>query len=56
LLRIGAATHLSNDDRVLGAVSVSGPSHRIRDDRFRQALPNRVLETVNVIELNVTYS
>lgn len=55
-LRCVAAPILSNDDRVLGAVSVSGPSHRIRDERFRETLPNRVLETVNVIELNVTYS
>lgn len=55
-LRCVAAPILSNDDRVLGAVSVSGPSHRIRGDHFRETLPNRVLETVNVIELNVTYS
>jgi DNA-binding IclR family transcriptional regulator len=55
-LRCVAAPILSNENRVLGAVSVSGPSHRIRDDRFRRTLPNRVLEAVNVIELNVTYS
>lgn len=55
-LRCVAAPVLSNDNRVLGAVSVSGPSHRIRDDRFRNTLPEKVLETVNVIELNVTYS
>lgn len=55
-LRCVAAPILSNDDRVLGAVSVSGPSNRIREDRFRQDLPNKVLEVVNVIELNVTYS
>jgi DNA-binding IclR family transcriptional regulator len=55
-LRCVAAPVLSTDDRVLGAVSVSGPSHRMRDDRFRDALPKRVLEAVNVIELNVTYA
>ncbi|WP_380678221.1 IclR family transcriptional regulator [Salinigranum sp. GCM10025319] len=55
-LRCVAAPILSNDDRVLGAVSVSGPSNRIRGDRFREELPNKVLEAVNVIELNVTYS
>lgn len=55
-LRCVAVPILSTEDRVLGAVSVSGPSHRIRDDRFRETLPNKVLETVNVIELNVTYS
>ena len=55
-LRCVAVPILSTEDRVLGAVSVSGPSHRIRDERFRETLPNEVLETVNVIELNVTYS
>jgi len=55
-LRCVAAPILSNDERVLGAVSVSGPSHRIRGDRFRETLPNTILETVNVIELNVTYA
>ena len=55
-LRCVATPILSNDDRVLGAVSVSGPSNRIRGERFREELPNKVLEAVNVIELNVTYS
>jgi len=55
-LRCVAAPILSNDERVLGAVSVSGPSHRIRDEHFRETLPNTILETVNVIELNVTYA
>jgi len=55
-LRCVAAPVLSNDDRVLGAISVSGPSHRFDGDRFRDELPQRVLETANVLELNVTYS
>jgi IclR family acetate operon transcriptional repressor len=55
-LRCVAAPILSTNDRVLGAISVAGPSNRIRDDRFTEELPKQVLETVNVIELNVTYS
>lgn len=55
-LRCVAAPILSRDDRILGAISVSGPSNRIQGDRFRDELPSRVLEAVNVIELNVTYS
>lgn len=55
-LRCVAAPILSTDDRVLGALSVAGPSNRIRGERYRETLPNKVLETVNVIELNVTYS
>ncbi|WP_160134725.1 IclR family transcriptional regulator [Halococcus salsus] len=51
-----AAPILSTDDRILGALSVSGPSNRIQDERFTEELPRKVLETVNVIELNVTYS
>lgn len=55
-LRCVAAPILSTEDRILGAISVSGPSNRIQDDRFTDELPSRVLEAVNVIELNVTYS
>ncbi len=55
-LRCVAAPILSNNGRVLGSISVSGPSNRIRDKRFSEELPNQVLEAVNVIELNVTYS
>jgi DNA-binding IclR family transcriptional regulator len=55
-LRCVAAPVLSTDDRVLGAVSVSGPSSRIRGARFREELPCEVEEAANVVELNVTYS
>jgi IclR family acetate operon transcriptional repressor len=55
-LRCVAAPILSTNDRILGAISVAGPSNRIRNDRFTEELPKQVLETVNVIELNVTYS
>lgn len=55
-LRCVAAPILSNDDRVLGAVSVSGPTNRMKSERFETEIPEKLLETVNVIELNVTYS
>lgn len=55
-LRCVAAPILSNNDRVLGSVSVSGPSNRVRADYLEEELAQRLLETVNVIELNVTYS
>lgn len=55
-LRCVAAPILSNDDRVLGAVSVSGPTNRMKGERFETDIPGKLLETVNVIELNVTYS
>lgn len=55
-LRCVAAPIQTADGRVLGAVSVSGPVNRLRGAHFEEELPSRVLEAVNVIELNVTYS
>lgn len=54
-LRCVAAPILANDD-VVGAISVSGPTNRLRDERFREELPQKLLEVQNVIELNVAYS
>jgi len=55
-LRCVAAPILSNNGRVLGAISVSGPSNRVGGDYWEEELAQQVLEKVNVIELNVTYS
>lgn len=55
-LRCVAAPVLTNNGTVLGAISVSGPTNRFRDERFTEDLPQKVLEVANVIELNVTYS
>ncbi|MDS0221727.1 IclR family transcriptional regulator [Haloarcula sp. S1AR25-5A] len=55
-LRCVAAPVLNNNGTVLGAISVSGPTNRFRDERFTEDLPQKVLEVANVIELNVTYS
>ena len=38
---------------VIGAVSVSGPSGRIDDDRFYDELPDRICETANLIGMNL---
>lgn len=55
-LRCVAAPILSNHNRVLGAISVSGPTSRMQKERFHEIIPTKLLEAVNVIELNVTYS
>lgn len=55
-LRCVAAPVLNNTDDVIGAISVSGPTHRFHGDRFRDELSQKVLEVANVIELNVTHS
>ncbi|MFC7222484.1 IclR family transcriptional regulator [Halalkalicoccus sp. GCM10025322] len=44
------------DGDVLGAVSVSGPRSRIRDEYYREELPSLVMSTANVIEINSTYA
>jgi DNA-binding IclR family transcriptional regulator len=55
-LRCVAAPILTQQQEVLGAVSVSGPISRIRDDRFTQELPDLLRRTTNVIEINMTYT
>jgi len=55
-LRCVAAPVLADDGHVLGAISVAGPTNRFRGERFREELPQKVLEAANVIELNVTHS
>jgi DNA-binding IclR family transcriptional regulator len=54
-LRCVAAPIQANEE-VVGAISVSGPTNRLRADRYREELPRKLLEVQNVIELNVTYS
>ena len=41
-LRCIAATFLSTADRVLCAISVAGPTTRIKDERFRSEIPELV--------------
>ncbi|GGL38609.1 transcriptional regulator [Halarchaeum grantii] len=50
---VGAA--ITGDDGVLGAVSVSGPKSGMQDDRFLEDIPDLVLRTANVIEVNMKY-
>ena len=54
-LRCVAAPIVTTEDEVLGAISASGPTSRIRGDRFREEIPEHVLRTKNIIELNVEY-
>jgi IclR family acetate operon transcriptional repressor len=55
-MRCVAAPITDQKDRVLGAVSVSGPMSRMHDDRFQHEIPRRVRSAANVIEVNMTYS
>lgn len=55
-LQCVAAPLMSPDDDVLGAISVAGPTTRMNDERIQEELPQRLLQTANVIEINVNYS
>lgn len=42
-------------DEVLGGLSVSGPEHRLKGERFEADLPNLLLGVANELELNLAY-
>lgn len=52
-LRAIGAPIRDSDNRVLGAISISGPSSRISDDKFRNEMPDIVKEYSNVIGINI---
>lgn len=44
------------EGRVIGALSVSGPTHRMRGEWFQQDLPELLLGTANELEINVAHA
>lgn len=50
------AAPIVRDDSVLGAVSVSGPKSRMKGPRFNEEIPEQVIKTTNIIEVNSIYS
>lgn len=55
-LRCVAVPIVNNEDVVEGAISVSGPTSRFGESRFRDELPEKLKNVANVIELNITYT
>ena len=55
-LRCIAAPITDSSGETLGAISVSAPTSRMRDRRFEEEIPERVMSAANVVELDVTYS
>lgn len=55
-LRCVAAPIKGLDESILGAISVSGPTNRMKGSRFDEEIPEQVLSTANVIELSLNYS
>jgi DNA-binding IclR family transcriptional regulator len=54
-LRAVAVPILSPTHEPIGAISVSGPSKRMENDRFEQELSQLLLGIANEIELNITF-
>lgn len=46
----------NEDDNALGAISVSGPISRMGDKRYRTEIPELLKKTVNLIEVNMSYT
>ncbi|QLK26324.1 IclR family transcriptional regulator [Natrinema zhouii] len=47
---------LDRDRRPIGALSIAGPTSRMKGERFETELPELLESAANVIELNMTYS
>lgn len=54
-LRCVAVPILDSDGQARGAISVSGPKSRMADERFRDEIPDKLLQKANLIELNLSY-
>jgi len=52
-LRAVGAPIMRTDGRVEGAISVSGPASRLKGDRFHETLPERIMNAVNAIEVDL---
>jgi DNA-binding IclR family transcriptional regulator len=52
---VGAAIQRSNNE-VLGAISISGPAQRFKDDKLEEEIPDLLLGAINEIELNLEYA
>lgn len=55
-LRAVGAPILGADDDVVGAISVSAPTHRLTGDLYESEFPDLVRGATNEIELNITFS
>lgn len=55
-VRCVASAVTDRSGTLLGAISVSGPTERMDDERFRSEVPSRIRNVVGVVEFNTTYS
>lgn len=47
---------IRDNENVIGALSVSGPAHRLKGKRYEEEIPNLLLGTANELELNIIYN
>lgn len=47
---------IADDGKVIGALSISGPTHWMTGKWTREELPDLLLGMANELELNITYS
>ncbi|WP_254533265.1 IclR family transcriptional regulator [Natrinema gelatinilyticum] len=55
LRAVGVPAHDPRDE-VIGAISVSGPTHRLKGQWFEEEIPNLLLGTANELELKISSS
>lgn len=55
-LKAAGAPILDAENRVLGAISVSGPANRLRGPLLEEELPQKLLSVTNEIQVNLRYS
>lgn len=55
-LRCVAVPILNNNDKIEGALSLSGPTSRFQGEVYHSEIPEMLKNAANVIELNITYT
>ncbi|SFK64115.1 transcriptional regulator, IclR family [Halogranum rubrum] len=55
-MRAVGAPILSDDDTILGAISVSGPTTRMKGEWYRREVPEMVMQAARIIGIRATYS
>jgi DNA-binding IclR family transcriptional regulator len=55
-LRAVAVPVMGRGNEVIGALAISGPTHRLKGDWFEREIPDLLLGSANELELNIEYS
>jgi len=55
-MRCVAAPITNEEGRAIAAISVSGPKSRMRGETFQEEIPNLLLRSANVIEVNLSHA